>query len=90
MATQLAVVESSEAWLGSRWQLANLDLVALLLRNRPPLPNDAKRMREEVRGLLARSAIHMNSRELAVLCNLLRQQQGDTRDSQGLDVLPNI
>ena len=65
--------------------LAQLDLVALLLRNRPPLPTDAKAMRDEVRSLLSRSAIRMNSRELAVLCNLLRQQQA--AQSGGLDIL---
>ena len=53
--------------------LGQLDLVALLLRNRPPLPTDAKSMREEVQSLLNRSAIRMNNRELSVLCNLLRQ-----------------
>ena len=49
-------------------------------------------MREEVRNLLARSAIRMNHRELSVLCNLLRQQQADTakRGTQGLDVLAAI
>ena len=72
--------------------LAQLDLVALLLRNRPPLPNDAKSMRDEVRGLLARSAIRMTSRELSVLCSLLRQRQADTakRGTTGLDVLASI
>lgn len=69
--------------------LAQLDLVALLLRNRPPLPTDAKSMLEEIRPLLARSAIRMNERELAVLCNLLRQQRTDTarRGTQGFDAL---
>jgi len=67
--------------------LAQLDLVALLLRNRPPLPTNAKSMREEVRQLLAASAIRMNARELGVLCHLL-QQQATARaraSSQGLD-----
>ena len=72
--------------------LAQLDLVALLLRNRPPLPTDPKSMRDEVRNLLVGSAIRMNNRELSVLCNLLRAQQADTakRSTQGLDVLAAI
>jgi hypothetical protein len=44
-------------------------------------------MREEVRQLLAASAIRMNARELGVLCHLL-QQQATARaraSSQGLD-----
>jgi len=66
--------------------LAQLDLVALLLRNRAaPLPTDAKSMREEVRSLLTRSAIRMNNRELSVLCNLLTEQMA--ADSKGLDAL---
>ena len=58
--------------------LAQLDLVALLLRNRAtPLPSDAKAMQAEVRSLLTRSAIRMNNRELSVLCNLLKEQMAD-------------
>jgi len=56
--------------------LANLDLVALLLRGRPPLPSSKKAMKEELRGLLTSSGmVRMSNRELAVLVSLLMQQQ---------------
>ena len=55
--------------------LGQLDLVSLLLRTQPPLPTDPKHMRAELRDLLARSAIRMNSREVAVLCQLLLNSQ---------------
>ena len=62
--------------------LGKLDLVSLLLRNRPPLPLNRKLMREEVRQLLQRSAIPMNTRELSVLCGLLYTQQQQQQQQQ--------
>jgi hypothetical protein len=62
--------------------LGKLDLVAMLLRNRPPLPSGREAMREELRALLARSAIHMSSRELTVLCSLLAQRHGIAQRGQ--------
>ena len=64
--------------------LGKLDLVSLLLRNRPPLPTNRNAMKEEVRQLLSQSAIPMNARELAVLCSLLhktRVERGQETDA---------
>ena len=55
--------------------LANLDLVSVVLRNRPPLPSAPKAMEDELRKLLHSSGVLRSSRELSVLCSLLMQQQ---------------
>lgn len=73
--------------------LANLDLVALVLRNRPPLPRARKAMQEELRRLLTTSGmLRMSNRELAVLCSLLMQQQvaQDSGGQEGLAILRGI
>jgi hypothetical protein len=63
--------------------LANLDLVALVLRNRPPLPRARKAMEEELRELLTTSGmVQMTNRELGVLCSLLMQQQVEKANTQ--------
>jgi len=71
--------------------LANLDLVSLVLRNRPPLPTGRKAMEDELRELLASSGILHTRRELSVLCSLLMQQQLQQSTNQqqqgGLSVL---
>lgn len=69
--------------------LANLDMVALVLRNRPPLPRSRKAMQEELRELLTSSGItNINKRELSVLCSLLMQQNVEqAAGQQGLSVL---
>ena len=68
--------------------LANLDLVALVLRNRPALPRARKAMQEELRELLATSGmVQFTNRELGVLCSLLMQQQVEQATAkQGLPV----
>jgi len=65
--------------------LANLDIVALLLRNRPPLPRGRKAMQVELRELLESSGIPIlkTKRELSVLCSLLMQQQQVQEQMQG-------
>jgi len=55
--------------------LANLDLVSVVLRNRPPLPSAPKAMEDELRKLLHSSGVLRSSRELSLLCSLLMQQQ---------------
>jgi hypothetical protein len=76
--------------------LANLDLVALMLRNRPPLPRGRKAMQDELREMLLSSGMLMfNQRELVVLSNLLMQQQLATAADaqgprQGLSVLGSL
>ena len=68
--------------------LGKLDLVTLLLKTRPPLPKERKAMREEVRQLLATSAIAMSARELSVLCSLLvqQQQQKERQDAENAEI----
>lgn len=76
--------------------LANLDLVALLLRTRPPLSAKPKAMREELRAILTASGMfRFSNRELGVLCNLLvLQQQQKSRaaraEQAGLAVLGGL
>jgi len=70
--------------------LANLDSIALLLRNRPPLPRAPKAMQDEVRDLLTTSGMgSMTKRELAVLCSLLalQQRQGESASQPGLGMM---
>ena len=66
--------------------LGKLDLVSLLLRNRPPLPTNRNAMREEVRQLLSQSAIPMNARELSVLCSLLHKTHVQRMQESGENV----
>mmetsp|Transcript_20988 Transcript_20988/g.34670 ORF Transcript_20988/g.34670 Transcript_20988/m.34670 type:complete len:542 (+) Transcript_20988:77-1702(+) len=56
--------------------LAKMDVVALLLRNRPPLPAHSNAMQAELRALLMDSGLPaMSTRELALLCNILKHEQ---------------
>ena len=57
--------------------LASLDTVALLLRNRPQLSSSREGMQTELCALMEDAGLPgMSSRELSILCSLLRQQQG--------------
>lgn len=67
--------------------LANLDLVSLMLRNRPPLPRGAKAMQDELRELLRSSGVLKSQRELSVLCSLLMQQQAEQSKMEGAPAL---
>ena len=59
--------------------LASLDVVALLLRNRAPLPRALDAMGAELSELLAEAGLPaMSRRELTILCKLLRQQQQES------------
>ena len=72
--------------------LANLDVVGLMLRNRPPLSRGRKEMQAELREMLTASGMRLfNQRELVVLSNLLMQQQlATSTEAQGLSTLGSL
>jgi len=66
--------------------LGDLDKIAILLRNRPPLPRDRVSMQAELREVLADSNLQpMSNRQLGLLYSILRQEPSvpETFGSQG-------